>query len=59
MNSHKDRHETIGNGYIGLEALARVINHPQLKNLPFELETPNDLQGYAKEIEILRQLYKE
>ena len=54
MNSHKDRHETIG-----LEALARVINHPQLKNLPFELETPNDLQGYAKEIEILRQLYKE
>lgn len=59
MNSHKDRHETIGNGYIGLEALARVINHPRLKNLPFELETPNDLQGYAKEIEILRQLYKE
>ena len=59
MNSHKDRHETIGNGYIGLEALARVINHPQLKNLPFELETPNDLHGYAKEIEILRQLYKE
>lgn len=59
MNSHKDRHETIGNGYIGLEALARVINHPQLKSLPFELETPNDLQGYAKEIEILRQLYKE
>lgn len=59
MNSHKDRHETIGNGYIGLEALARIINHPQLKNLPFELETPNDLQGYAKEIEILRQLYKE
>ena len=59
MNSHKDRHETIGNGYIGLEALARVINHPQLKNLPFELETPNDLQGYAKEIEVLRQLYKE
>lgn len=59
MNSHKDRHETIGNGYIGLEALARVINHPQLKNLPFELETPNDLQGYAKEIGILRQLYKE
>lgn len=59
MNSHKDRHETIGNGYIGLEALARVINHPQLRNLPFELETPNDLQGYAKEIEILRQLYNE
>lgn len=59
MNSHKDRHETIGNGHIGLEALARVINHPQLRNLPFELETPNDLQGYAKEIEILRQLYKE
>ena len=59
LSSHKDRHETIGNGYIGLEAITRVINHPQLRTLPFELETPNDLDGYANEIEILRSLYNE
>jgi len=59
ISSHKDRHETIGNGYIGLEAISKVINHPQLRDLPFELETPNDLQGYAKEIELLRGLYNE
>ena len=59
LSSHKDRHETIGNGYIGLEAITRVINHPQLRTLPFELETPNDLDGYAKEIELLRSLYNE
>ena len=57
MNSHKDRHETIGNGHLGIEAIAKIINHPQLKGLPFELETPNDIQGYAKEIELLRSLY--
>lgn len=57
--SHKDRHETIGNGYLGIEAIGKIINHPQLKHLPFELETPNDLNGYAKEIEILRGLYRE
>ncbi len=57
MNSHKDRHETIGNGYLGLDAIAKIINHPQLRGLPFELETPNDIQGYAKEIELLRGLY--
>ncbi len=59
MSSHKDRHETIGNGYIGLEAITRIINHPQLRSLPFELETPNELDGYAKEIELLRGLYIE
>ena len=57
--SHKDRHETIGNGCIGLETLVKVINHPALKHLPFELETPNDLEGYAREIQLLRSLYKE
>lgn len=57
MSSHKDRHETIGNGHLGIEAIAKIINHPQLKGLPFELETPNDIQGYAKEIELLRSLY--
>lgn len=57
--AHKDRHEKIGEGYIRLDAFERIINHPSLKHLPFFLETPNDLDGYAKEIEILRKLYKE
>lgn len=57
--SHKDRHEKIGEGSIGLEAIARIINHPKLKKLPFYLETPNDLNGYAKEISLLRSLYEE
>ena len=54
--AHKDRHEKIGEGCIGLEALMRVVNHPQLKHLPFELETPNDLAGYAAEIKLIRGL---
>lgn len=54
--AHKDRHEKIGEGFIGLEALMRVVNHPQLKHLPFELETPNDLAGYAAEIKLIRGL---
>ena len=58
FGSHKDRHETIGNGTIGLEAMERVINHPQLKHLPFCLETPNDLAGYGREITLLRQLWR-
>ena len=59
MGSHKDRHEIIGSGNIGAEALIRVINHPTLKNLPFILETPNDIEGYAKEIKFLRENYSE
>lgn len=59
LAAHKDRHEKIGEGYIGLDAFERIINHPSLKNLPFFLETPNELDGYAKEIEILRNLYKD
>ncbi|NLY86201.1 MAG: deoxyribonuclease IV [Tissierellia bacterium] len=58
FNSSKDRHEVIGKGTIGLEALVNVINHPLLKGLPFNLETPNDLEGYKKEIEILRREYR-
>ncbi len=54
--AHKDRHEKIGEGCIGLGALMRVVNHPQLKHLPFELETPNDLTGYAAEIKLIRGL---
>ena len=56
--SHKDRHAKIGKGKIGLEALARVINHPKLRDLPFYLETPCDLQGYKEEIALLKGLWK-
>lgn len=56
--SHKDRHEVIGGGSIGLEAFERIINHPQLRNLPFYLETPNELSGYKEEIKLLRGMYK-
>lgn len=59
FGSHKDRHEKIGEGYIGIDAIARVVNHPRLKHLPFILETPNDLSGYAYEIKMLRSLYSE
>lgn len=55
--SHKDRHQKIGQGYIGIEAFGRIINHPYLRELPFFLETPNELDGYKKEIEILRGLF--
>ena len=53
--SHKDRHEKIGEGYLGLEALRRVVHHPRLSRLPFCLETPNELPGYAREIALLRK----
>ncbi|MBO7611259.1 MAG: deoxyribonuclease IV [Elusimicrobia bacterium] len=56
--SHKDRHEKIGEGYLGLDAISKVINHPKLKKLPFYLETPNEIDGYAKEIKILKEAYK-
>ena len=60
LGSHKDRHQKIGQGTIGIEAFERIINHPKLKKLPFYLETPqDDILGYAKEIEILRKLYIE
>lgn len=59
LGSHKDRHEKIGQGHIGIEAFTRLINHPALRKLPFYLETPNELAGYAKEIAMLRQAYIE
>ncbi len=52
--SRKDRHEKIGQGSLGLEAVERIIRHPSLRALPFELETPNELEGYAAEIALLR-----
>lgn len=57
FESHKDRHEKIGEGSIGFEAMVRVINNPRLKRLPIILETPNELNGYAKEIKMLREAY--
>ncbi len=56
--SHKDRHEKIGDGSIGLDAFSGIINHPQLRHLPFFLETPNELPGYGEEIRVLRGLYQ-
>ncbi|MBE7025211.1 MAG: deoxyribonuclease IV [Ruminococcaceae bacterium] len=57
FESHKDRHEKIGEGSIGLSAMTRLINHPALRHLPFYLETPNDEAGYAAEIKLLRSVY--
>jgi len=57
LGARKDRHERIGHGHLGLEAIARVINHQALRHLPFLLETPNELPGFAEEIALLRGLY--
>jgi len=58
LGSHKDRHAKIGEGCIGKEALIRVVNHPALRTLPFYLETPNELPGYAAEIALMRENYR-
>ena len=59
LGAHKDRHAVIGGGAIGMQTLTKIINHPALKHLPFCLETPNDLNGYAREIKLLRGLYRD
>ena len=59
MASHKDRHECIGKGSIGLAGFEKIINHPALRDKPMILETPNELPGYAAEIALLRTLFKE
>ena len=56
--SKKDRHACIGQGTLGLDAIANFINHPKLRHLPFYLETPNELPGYAAEIKLLKSVYK-
>ena len=56
LGSHKDRHARIVDGVMPLEAIARIINHPALRELPFILETPNENEGYAEEIRLLRSL---
>lgn len=58
LGSHKDRHARIGEGRIGLEALVNVVRHPALKGIPFILETPNDDEGWTKEIFLLRDAYE-
>lgn len=56
LGCHKDRHQKIGEGAIGIDAFKRIVNHPSLKNLPFFLETPNDIDGYAYEIRLLKSM---
>ncbi len=56
FGSHKDRHELLGQGNLGLETFRNVVNHPVLKKLPMILETPNELPGYAQEIQMLRDM---
>lgn len=55
VGARKDRHEKLGEGYLGIEAFYRIIEHPVLKGLPMILETPNELDGYAAEIALLRK----
>lgn len=59
FNSRKDRHEKIGKGTIGLDAIIKFINHPKLSHLPYYLETPNEIDGYAEEIKLLRENYSQ
>lgn len=59
FNSHKDRHEKIGAGSLGKDGLIRFVNQPALKGIPINLETPNELDGYAEEIALFRANYKE
>ena len=56
LGARKDRHAKIGEGFIGTEAFGRIIRHPALRDLPFVLETPNELPGYATEIALLREI---
>ena len=58
LGAHKDRHERLGEGYLGLEAFYRIIEHPVLRGLPMILETPNELPGYEAEIALLREYDK-
>ena len=55
IGAHKDRHAKLGEGYIGLDTFKRIVTHPELRHLPFFLETPNDLDGYAHEIQMMRE----
>jgi deoxyribonuclease-4 len=56
LGAHKDRHEKIGEGFLGLDGVRRIINHPKIRHLPFYLETPNEIDGYEREIALLKEL---
>ena len=56
--SHKDRHECIGSGSLGIDTFQKIVNHPDLQDKPMILETPNELPGYAAEIQTLRGLHR-
>lgn len=58
IGAHKDRHEKIGDGFLGISTFEKIVNHSYLKTLPMILETPNDFEGYKREIEILKNLEK-
>ncbi len=58
LYAHKDRHEKIGDGYLGIEGITRIITHPVIASLPICLETPNELDGYAKEISLLKEIFE-
>ena len=58
MGSGKDRHAKIGEGFLGIETFRQIINNSHLRDLPFILETPNEPDGYKREIELLRSLYR-
>lgn len=55
LNAHKDRHETIGNGFLTFDGIVKIISHPVISKLPICLETPNDIDGYAKEIKLIKE----
>ena len=55
LGAHKDRHAKLGEGYIGIDTFKRIVTHPILGKLPFYMETPNDLEGYAREIHMMRE----
>jgi len=57
LSAHKDRHEKIGEGHLGIEGIKRIITHPVIASLPICLETPNELDGYAKEIALLKEIF--
>lgn len=59
LGAHKDRHAKLGEGYIGIETFKKIVTHPVLSKLPFYLETPNDLEGYAREIRMMREAAEE
>lgn len=57
IGSHKDRHQKIGEGTIGIDSIMKIVKNDRIKELPFILETPNELEGYKKEIELIKKLY--